>query len=209
MKNMKKLVAALLVMTMVVALATTAFAACKIKKGMYVEFKCDSAAYTAAKESKKTKSVVEKGSTALCNKVCGKFARLIVNEAAGTEAWFKTCDLKESDVESIWVFWAKGGKGMSTCRKGTIMKLPGLKGMKLIVTGHTNLRKNCGMKFKSQGVVEKCDKLKSTGYIGWDDRGVMWFQVCKGGKKLWVSSNFIKATDELVEVLVDYFEEEA
>ena len=211
MKNMKKLVAALLVMTMVVALASTAFAACKIKKYMWVEFKCDSAAYDAAKSSKKTKSEVQKGSTAWCNKVCGKFARLVVNEAAGTTAWFKTCDLKEADVEETYVVWAKGGKGMSTCLKNSIEDSPwkAYKGWKVKVTGHTNLRKNPGMKFKSQGVVEKCDKLKSTGYVGWDDRGVMWFQVCKGGKKLWVSSNFIKATDELIEVLVDYFEEQA
>ena len=187
---MKKFIAALLVLTMV--LATTALAACDIKAGMYVEFKKDSAAYTAAKSSKKTASEVQKGSTAWCDKVCGKYARLIVNFAAGTTRWFKTADLKSTDKEYTRVVWAKGGKGMSTCDKGTIGYYAPIKGYYIKVSGHTNLRKNPGMKCKSQGVVEKGDLLKLTGRFGFDDRYVEWFEVCKGGKKLWISMYFIK-----------------
>ena len=190
---MKRFVAALLVLTMVMALAGTALASCDIKAGMWVEFKCDSAAYTEAKSDKKTASEVQKGSTAWCDKVCGKYARLIVNEAALTTRWFKVADLKEAVAERSFtrVVWAKGGKGMSTCRKDTIIYTGAIKGYYVKVSGHTNLRKNPGMKFKSQGVVKKGDLLKLTGYVGFDDRDVMWVQVCHKSQKVWASMYFI------------------
>ena len=187
---MKKLIAALLVLSMM--FATTAFAACYIKANTWVEFKKDSAAYTAAKSSKKTANEVQKGSTAWCDKVCGKYARLIVNVAAGTKRWFKVDDLKNTDKEYTRVVWAKGGKGMSTYDKGSITTVPAIKGFYVKVTGHTNLRLNPGMKCKSQGVVKKGDLLKLTGRVGLDDRGVLWAEICKSGKKLWLSMYFIK-----------------
>ena len=193
---MKKFVAMLLVLTMVLALAVAAMADCKIKAGMWLEFKKDSNAYTEAKSGKKTESVVQKASFAKCDKVCGKYARLIVNDADGTKRWFKACDLKEAPVKFTWVVWAKGGKGMSTCVKSSIEDSPWMafKGWKVKVTGHTNLRKNPGLKFKSQGVVEKCDMLKITGRWGMDNRkqGYNWLEVCQKGKKLWISVNFIE-----------------
>ena len=192
---MKKFIAALLVLTMMLSLASVAMAACDIKAGMWVEFKRDSAAYTAARSSKKTASEVRKGSTARCVAVCGKYAKLEVNKTAGTCRWFKTCDLKESEYSVTLVVWAKGGKGMSTCTKVRYF-VKELKGVKVRVTGHTNLRKNPGMKFKSQGVVEKCDRLKMTGNIGVDDRPYMWIEVCKDGKKLWLSSAFADLSAE-------------
>ena len=41
-------------------------------------------------------------------------------------------------------------------------------------------------------VVEKGKLLKLTGRYGFDDRDVEWFEVCYKGKKLWVSTNFLK-----------------
>ena len=205
---MKKFIAALLALTMMLSLASVAMAACDIKAGMWVEFKRDSAAYTAASSSKKTASEVRKGSTAKCVAVCGKYAKLEVNKTAGTCRWFKTCDLKESEYSVTLVVWAKGGKGMSTCLPGSIDTLPEIKGFYVKVSGHTNLRKNPGMKFKSQGVVEKCDKLKMTGYVGMDNRPVLWLEVCKGGKKLWLSEAFadlsVKQYGYIIDVIQDY-----
>ena len=194
---MKKFVAMLLVLTMVLALAGAAMAdCCTAKAGMWVEFTKDSNAYTAAKSSKKTENVVQKGSFAMCDKTCGKYARVIVNEADGIKRWFKICDLKESEFEFTWIVWAKGGKGMSTCLKNSIEDSPwkAYKGWKVKVINHTNLRKNPGLKFKSQGVVEKCDMLKITGRWGMDNRkqGYNWLEVCQKGKKLWISMNFIE-----------------
>jgi hypothetical protein len=188
---MKKFLSMLLVLTMVLAIASGAMAACKFKKGDWVEFKCDSNAYNAAKSSKKTNNVVAKGSYAECDKVCGKYARLIVNVNADTKAWFKVDDLKETSKFVTKVVWAKGGKGMST-ERAIYPTDPVIKGLYVKVSGHTNLRKAPGMKCASQGVVEKGKLLKLTGRYGFDDRDVEWFEVCYKGKKLWVSTNFLK-----------------
>ena len=199
MKNMKKIVAALLVLTMVMALAGTAAMAASRLEGKFVVLTEDSNAYTAAKSSKKTASVAKEGSRGLCVDTCGSYAKVVVNMGDGTTAWFKKCDLDvdaNQDLPVILFFWAKGGKGMSRCLKNTIDTNKALFHGKIKVTGHTNLRKNPGMKFKSQGVVEKCDKLKLTGRYGWDNRPVAWLEVCVKGKKLWVSSAFVKLTKE-------------
>ena len=188
---MKKIIAALLLLTMVLALAGSAMAACNIKANMWVEFKKDATAYTAAKSGKSTKNVVQKGSHAWCTKVCGKYAKVLVNEIGETYCWFKTADLKATDKEYTRVIWAKGGKGMSTCLPGSIDTLPEIKGFYVKVSGHTNLRKNPGLKCRSQGVVEKGDLLKLTGRYGGDNRGALWMEVCRKGKKLWLSMYFI------------------
>ena len=194
---MKKFTAALLVLAMLLAVASTALAACDIKANMWVEFKKDSNSYTEAKSSKQTKNVVQKGSRAYCDKICGKYARLCVNVSANTWRWFKTADLKPTDKDWTKVVWAKGGKGMSSCQKDRIYNLPaGIKGLYVKVSGHTNLRKNAGMKCKSQGVVEKGKLLKLSGRSGFDDRDVFWLEVCYKGKKLWVSDNFLTHKDD-------------
>ncbi len=189
---MKKFVSVLLVLTMVLAVATTAVAACNIKARMWVEFKKDSPAFTAAKSSKETNNVVAKGSMALCDKICGKYARLIVNSASDIKRWFKVADLKEASVEgNERVIWAKGGKGMSS--KTTIYPVDKhLKGKYVKVSGHTNLRKSPSLHCASQGVVEKDKMLKLAGRTGFDDRHVLWFEVCTKGKKLWLSMWYIQ-----------------
>ena len=194
---MKKLVSMLLVLTMVLALAGTAMAACKITKNTWVFFEKDANAYTAARASKKGNSVVQKGSHAWYDKVCGDYARVIVNVADNTKRWFKVSALKEyeeaDEYTQTYIVWAKGGHGMSESVDST--KVSGLKGMYVKVTGHTNLRKDAGMECKSQGVVEKCTLLKCTGKVGYDNRyqGIYnWIQVNHKCKKLWVSSYFVK-----------------
>ncbi len=189
---MKKFVSVLLVLTMVLAVTATAVAACNIKAGMWVEFKKDSPAYTAAKSSKKTNNVVAKGSYAECDKVCGKYARLIVNSASDIKRWFKTSDLKEtSEQERAHVIWAKGGRGMSS-RTDVRAFDKNIKGKYVKVSGHTNLRGTYSLHCKGQGVVEKGKLLKLTGNLGIDDRNVVWLEVCYKGKKLWLSSAYIK-----------------
>ena len=198
---MKKFVAMLLVLTMVMALAGTAALAASRLEGNYVVLTEDSNAYTAAKSSKKTKSVAMAGSHGYCMDTCGDYAKVIVNQNDGTYAWFKKCDLAVIDNSTTLFVWTKGGKGMSCCMKNTIGTNKRLFNGKIKVTGHTNLRKNPGMKFKSQGVVEKCDKLKLTGRYGYDNRPVAWLEVCVKGDKLWVSSAFVDLNNDQKEFL--------
>lgn len=193
---MKKFVSMLLVLAMVLALTSTAMAACKFEKYDWVKFTKDANAYTAARVSKKTGSVVKAGSVAQIDKVCGDYVRLIVNYEAMTKRWFKSSALKVITIGcKTNVIWAKGGKGMSTSVSREW--IDGIKGYYVKVTGHTNLRKTPGLECKSQGVVQKGALLKTTGYIGVDDRidipgAYNWVQVCYKGKKLWVSKNFLK-----------------
>lgn len=215
---MKKFISALLVLTMVLALASTAMAACDISKG-WVKFTKNAYTYSAPKSSKKNVSAVKCGSVAECDKVCNNFARVIVS-MSGDKRWFKASALKQvtdKEKQVFHVVWAKGGKDMSLVDiKKT--KLLGLTG-KVKVTGHTNLRKQPSLECKSQGVVESGKCLKLTGYVGRDDRGVIWYEVCYKGQKLWLSDNFAKLSNatirklraelekELEEIIQAYIEE--
>ena len=194
---MKKLISMLLVLTMTLALASTAMAACNLERYDWVEFVKDANSYTAAKASKKTNNVVQKWSVAWCDRVCGDYARVIVNVVDNTKRWFKLSDLKvyeeASEYTRTCIVWAKGGHGMS--ESVNMKRVSGLKGKYVKVTGHTNLRKDPGLECKSQGVVEKCTLLKCTGNTGYDNRyqGIYnWIQVDHNCKKLWVSSYFVK-----------------
>lgn len=150
---MKKLISMLLVLTMTLALASTAMAACNLERYDWVEFVKDANSYTAAKASKKTNNVVKAGSVAQVERVCGDYVRLIVNADAMTMCWFKSSALKEiTGNRMTHVVWAKGGKGMST--SVSMERIEGIKGYYVKVTGHTNLRSFPGLERKSQGVVE-------------------------------------------------------
>ena len=184
-------------MVMVLAVASVAMADSAIRKGMIVEFKRDSAAYMAARSSKKTNNVVKQGSRAECDKVCGSFARLIVNPASGIKRWFKTCDLKEATNTWTRVSWARGGKGMSDDVKDYQRFDSAFMGYYVKVTAHTNLRKTPSLHCKSQGVVEKCTLLKLNGYFGIDDVDILWLGVCYKGKNLFVCDSFVKHTSDL------------
>ena len=59
---MKKFVAILLVLTMVLAVTGSALASCKFAKGDLAELKRDASSYSEAKSSKKTKNVAKEGS---------------------------------------------------------------------------------------------------------------------------------------------------
>ncbi len=190
---MKKFIVALLVLTMVLALAGSAMAATRFVKGELVILKKNSTAYSEPKSSKATKSVAEKGSVAEVVRECGNYVKVRVAQWGEETTYFKKCNLahykNENDGFSILVFWVKGGKGMSSC--GDYYSddyFPEMTKVKVIA--HTNLRKNPGMKCKSQGVVEKGDVLKYKGRLAYDDRGVGWYKICYKGKILWISHHF-------------------
>ncbi len=201
---MKKLVSMLLVLSMVLTLAGTAFA---LEKDDYVEFKCNSAAYTAPKASKKTSNVVMKHSIARVRCVSGKYVKLRVNEDSKIDRWFKSCDVKAVDSDVTFVVWAKGGKGMSF-KDGKILTDKDILKGNIKVTGHANLRKTPSLHKKSQGVVNKGKSLKLTGRFAADNRKVIWLEVCYKGKKLWISQPFVDLSEEeIIALYVELFEE--
>ena len=94
--------------------ALSAMAACKITKNTWVFFCKDANAYTAARSSKKTNNVVQKGSHAWCDKVCGDYARVIVNEVDNTKRWFKVSALKEYEEADEYTQTTQPATAIST-----------------------------------------------------------------------------------------------
>ena len=191
MKRMKRIAALLLVLTMVLTLTTTAMAANKIKADMFVMLKRNATAYSAAKASKATKSVAMKGSTGYVNKVSGKYAKVVVNAYSGKTVFFKLADLQETTQDSILVAWVKGGDGMSSAVKGSVMSFSPEK-KKVKATGNTTLRKGYSLSYKAGGDVKKGEVLKYLGYAGYDDRMVVWYKVRYKNNIRWISSLFSK-----------------
>ena len=195
MKTMKKLVAALIVMTMLVTLASTAFAADCITCGKIVKFTCNAHSYTDHKDSAKTGNVVKASmSVGKVKRVKGKFALVIVNWADGTSRWFRKCDLKvyNADIAHYYVVWAKGGHDMSStidsCER---YKLPNNCKKLKVTFCETNLRKTHSLEGRRVATVKKGTKLTYKGYIGFDNRVVMFYKVCYKGKCCWVSNKAV------------------
>ncbi len=99
---MKKLVAALLVLTMVLALTGSAMAGCKFSIHQYVKFNKNAYAYTEPKNSKKTNdpaTIISKGSIGCVEGVSGDWVRFsnggvglskpLYRDAAGNFVYFK------------------------------------------------------------------------------------------------------------------------
>lgn len=130
---MKKLVAALLVLTMVLALTGSAMAGCKFAIHDYVKFNKNAYAYTEPKNSKKTNdpaTIVSKGSIGAVEGISGDWVlvRLTPYGTGGNftcptngltcwTAWFKSGDLKASKAakatSDVLVRFSNGGVGLS------------------------------------------------------------------------------------------------
>ena len=135
MKTMKKLVAALLVLTLVLALTGRAMAGCKYKMGDFVKFVKNSNCYEDRKSSTKwddPETIIRKGSVAVVIEQVGswvglqitpafadsKYGNTYVEDADGAKWYFYACWVKEDVLKAtkadfIDVTFANGGVGMS------------------------------------------------------------------------------------------------
>ena len=68
---MKKTVSVLLVLTMLLALTSTAVASCKFKENDRIEFVRNTVAYKNHRDGSKTGTVVRKGSVSVVKSTCG------------------------------------------------------------------------------------------------------------------------------------------
>ena len=208
MKTMKKLVAALLVLTMVLALTGAAFAETvsnKICVGEHVKFTKNTVAYTAPRDSKDTDTIVRKGSIAYVVDTCGsKWVKLQLNYSDPSKTgWFKTSNLKETNkflttvtfggVEfgtvDIYVVYSNAGVGGSSVLfnnvKDTVNKCVQVKATsKVWMHYQPCLKKNYGR------ALHKGDKVKYRYLLGMDDRYVGFYGIRYKGKCLWVSSEY-------------------
>ena len=215
MSKMKKLVAALLVLTMVLALAGSAMASCKIKLYDCVKFTKNTVAYNC-KGGKATSTIVRKGSYAVVKKVSGNWVELWLNPNEDVTAWFKTDNLKVAPNGKkvgtgayayyiyYYVIYSQGGVGKSSelivyddedptdeFDYNDVRISPDCyKHVK--ATAKVWLHREASLK-KNYGVaLHKDDKVKYRRKWGVDTRGIIFYGVKYKGKCLWVSSAYSK-----------------
>lgn len=219
MKTMKKLVAALLVLTMVLALTGTALAACKWQKYQPVIFTKNAVAYKT-KGGSSTSTIVAKGSTAwvACDQKDSKWVKLYLNMGDDSVTrWFKTDDLKAwkgldikdedgnvvDTIFPICVVYCNGGNKLSTVAldengnpyikddKGAYQITAECK-KHVKATAKVWIHKNPSLSKSYGKALRKDDKVDYRRKYGVDNRGIVFFGIKYEGKCLWVSSAYSK-----------------
>jgi hypothetical protein len=213
MNKMKKLIAALLVMTMVLALAGTAMASCRIKAGDCVRFTKNTTAYNH-RGGRATNTIVRKGSYALVKRVCNDWVELYLDPLDSCiTRWFKTdnlvVDSKGKKIADdtyfyIYVIYSRGGVGKSS----ELYVFEDADSVDENDTDNVRISPDCYQHVKATAKVwlhytpslsdsfgkalRKDQKVNYRRRYSFDDRGVMFYGVWKSGKCLWVSSLYTK-----------------
>ena len=213
MSKMKKLVAALLVLTMVLALAGSAMASCKIKLYDCVKFTKNTVAYNC-KGGKATSTIVRKGSYALVKRVCNDWVELYLDPLdINVTRWFKTANLvvdnkgkklADDTYFYIYVIYSQGGVGKSSqlfvyddedptdefdyndVRISDDCYKHVKATAKVWLHREASLKKNYGV------ALHKDDKVTYRRKWGIDTREIIFYGVKYKGKCLWVSSAYSK-----------------
>jgi len=212
MNKVKKLVAALLVLTMLLALVGSAMADCKFKEGTCVKFTKNTVAYKH-KCGKATSTIVCKDSYAIVNRVSGDWVELIL-DYTGITRWFKTDNLVVTTKGKyvpvvgeelyIYVTYAQGGLSKSIELLTFDDKDPTdeldyddlrisadcFKHVK--ATACVWLHKESSLNKNYGAALNKGDKVTYRRKWGIDTRFVVFYGVKYKGKCLWVSSRYSK-----------------
>ena len=200
---MKKLIAALLVLTMVLALTGSAMAA-SICVGDYVKFTKNSYGYDAPHSYKRTSDpevIVHKGSIGeVVAKKNGYYQIRMTPYTNGTAyvLWFKKGDVKLSKASAItgdvFVHFSNGGNGFS--KPDTyigIVKDTGNPGKCHVkATAKVWMHYTPSLSNSYGKALHKDDKVKYRHVIGMDTRGVPFYGIRYSGKNLFVSSAYSK-----------------
>ena len=200
MKNIKKIVASLLVMTMVLALATTAFAYNEEAYSKMVEFKKSAWGYAKVTNNHGvTKKVcLRKGSIAKVVAKKGDWYKIEVpakKDGKFDVFWFNEKYTKNSSMTYPYIIFSSGGSGRS--HQLSITKTPNsdLKGIKVKMTGKVNLRKGPCLEGKSKGIIKKNEKVRLTGRYGVDTRYVLFVEVKAKAGTGFISTEYLSEKD--------------
>lgn len=200
MKNMKKFIAALLVMTMVVALASTALAYVDETDDFNIQFKGTAWGFEKVTNNygKNRSSVaLRKGSVAHVVAVKGDWYKVEIPGRNGGDPEYLYFNSKyaKKTASDILLLYSSGGSGRSSVNGdvGTVKK-----GWKLRVKKgrRTNVRKTASLAGKSLGVVGKGHgyslKMHKDRAVKQDDRNVLFFHIMYKGKAAWVSGVYLE-----------------
>jgi len=212
MSKMKKVVAALLVLTMVLALVGSAMADCKFQEGTCVKFTKNTVAYKH-KCGKATSTIVRKGSLAIVNRVSGDWVELIL-DYTGITRWFKTDNLVVAKKGKyvpvvgedlyIYVTYAQGGVGKSveliTFDDDDPTEEYDINNLRISAdcykhvkaTASVWLHKESSLKKNYGAALHKDQKVTYRRKWGIDSRFIVFYGVRYKGKCLWVSSRYSK-----------------
>ena len=165
---MKKLISALLIVAMVLAMAAPAMAASKV--------------YTSGSAN------LRKGPSLDYAIICTvkKGATLTYKNETKTDSrgvkWYKVSyNGKTGWISSKYSSFEKSGSKPKTSSKD-----------KVTATGSVNLRKGPGLKYDIVATVDKGAELKYLGDTKTDSRGVKWYKVSYNGGTAWISSKYSK-----------------
>ena len=201
---MKKLVAALLVLTMVLALTGSAFAE-SICVYDFVKFTKNSYAYTAPHADKRSSDpevIISKGSVGqVIGKKNGYYEiRLTPILVDGTfmAGWFKKDDVKLSNpvagsVDGVVVRFSNGGNGFSKAIAGSVIPdVVNTNKCHVKATGKVWMHYSPSLSDSYGKALHKDQKVKYRHVIGFDTRTVVFYGIRYEGKNLFVSSGYSK-----------------
>ena len=200
---MKKLVAALLVLTMVLALTGSAFAE-SICVGDFVKFTKNSYAYTAPHADKRSSDpevIISKLSIGqVIAKKNGYYQiRLtpVQSDLTFMAAWFKKGDVKLSKAAAatgdVLVRFSNGGNGFSKAIAGSIIPdIINTNKCHVKATAKVWMHYTPSLSNSYGKALHKDDKVKYRHVIGMDTRGVPFYGIRYSGKNLFVSSAYSK-----------------
>ncbi|MBQ6349265.1 MAG: hypothetical protein IJI71_17200 [Clostridia bacterium] len=196
---MKKLIAALLVLTMVLALTGSAMAA-SICVGDYVKFTKNSYGYDAPHSYKRTSDpevIVHKGSIGEVVAKKNGYYKIRLTLNTNDALWFKKGDVKLSKASPITgdvlVVFSNGGNGYSKPIPGSVVKdTINTNKCHVKATAKVWMHYTPSLSNSYGKALHKDDKVKYRHVIGLDTRGVPFFGIRYSGKNLFVSSAYSK-----------------
>ena len=187
---MKKFIAALLVMSMVLALATTAFAYKDKDADKYVLFKGSAYGYKKVYNnyghSKDFSNVVlRKGSIAHVVAVKGDWYKIEIPKKSGNGVeliYFNKKFTKKAPTDEVFLIYSTAGNRRGNGAEMASFVVAAIKGIKIKTSGSTKLYKEGSLKSKVIKSMKKGKTVKLTGTIARDARNNTYFEV-KYGKK--------------------------
>ncbi len=201
---MKKLIAALLVLTMVLALTGSAMAA-SICVHDYVKFTKNSYGYDAPHSYKRTSDpevIVHKGSIGEVVAKKNGYYRIRLTPYTNADGsayalWFKKGDVKLSKASAITgdvlVIFSNGGNGFSKPVAGSVVKdTINTNKCHVKATAKVWMHYTPSLSNSYGKALHKDDKVKYRHVIGMDTRGVPFYGIRYSGKNLFVSSAYSK-----------------